>query len=99
MISIIAVIIAATNQVFVLLGKSPMLIDSTLIEQLLSAIFTIITVLIAWVRRKKAYMAKPKKKKSKKKELIQILEIEPVKIFFFTGFFNASFYKFRYTKY
>ncbi|MCT1903453.1 phage holin [Oceanobacillus sojae] len=68
MISIIAVIIAATNQVFVLLGKSPMLIDSTLIEQILSAIFTVITVLIAWLRRKKVYMAKPKKKKNKKKK-------------------------------
>lgn len=68
MISIIAVMIAAANQVLVLFGKSPMLIDSTLIEQILSAIFTIITVLIAWMRRKKAYMAKPKKKKHKKKK-------------------------------
>ncbi|MFD1414097.1 phage holin [Oceanobacillus jeddahense] len=67
MISIIAVLIAATNQVLVLFGKSPMLIDSTLIEQVLSAIFTIVTVLIAWVRRKKAYMAKSKKKDKNKK--------------------------------
>ncbi len=67
MISIIAVMIAATNQVLVLFGKSPMLIDSTLIEQVLSAIFTIVTVLIAWIRRKKAHMAKPKKKDKKKK--------------------------------
>jgi len=67
MISIIAVIIAATNQIFVLLGKSPMLIDSTLIEQLLSAIFTIAALLNAWIRRKKAYKEKQKKKTSKKK--------------------------------
>ncbi|WP_152654838.1 phage holin [Oceanobacillus sp. CFH 90083] len=66
-ISIIAVIIAATNQVLVLFDKSPMLIDSTLIEQGLSAIFTIVTVFIAWMRRKKASMAKPKEKNSKKK--------------------------------
>ncbi|WP_080874157.1 phage holin [Oceanobacillus timonensis] len=67
LISIIAVMIAAANQVLVLLGKSPMLIDSTLIEQVVSAIFTIVTVLNAWLRRKKANMAKEKKKENKNK--------------------------------
>lgn len=67
MISIIAVLIAATNQILVLLGKSPMLIDSTLIEQILSAIITIVTVFIAWVKRKRALAGNPKKSKRKKK--------------------------------
>ncbi|MFD1067417.1 phage holin [Oceanobacillus locisalsi] len=67
-ISIIAVMIAAANQVLVLFGKSPMLIDSTLIEQVVSAIFTIVTVLHAWLRRKKVNMAKEKKKDKKSKK-------------------------------
>lgn len=65
-ISIIAVFIAAFNQILVLLGKSTMHLDSILIEQFLSAIITIITVLIAWFRRKKKSYQK-RKKSSKKK--------------------------------
>ncbi|MFD1335926.1 phage holin [Oceanobacillus iheyensis] len=53
-ISIIAVIIAAVNQVFVLLGKSPMPIDSELIEQFLSAVFTVTTAIIAWIRNRRS---------------------------------------------
>ncbi|MFS0752031.1 phage holin [Oceanobacillus sp. 1P07AA] len=74
LISIIAVIVAAVNQVFVLLGKSPMPIDSGLIEQFLSAVFTVITALIAWIRNKrsnseieKAHRRNQAKKKKKSK--------------------------------
>ncbi|GIO21702.1 phage holin [Oceanobacillus sp. J11TS1] len=66
LISIIAVLIATTNQVLVLLGKSPILIDSTLIEQIVSAIFTIITIIVAWFKRKKKMADNPKKNKNNK---------------------------------
>lgn len=42
--------LALLNQFLVMFGKSPLPIDSELIEQFLSGLFTIITTLIAWFK-------------------------------------------------
>ncbi|GAA0420254.1 MAG: phage holin [Bacillota bacterium] len=46
----IALVIALTNQFLVIFGRSPLPIDSELLENTVSAIFTIVTSLIAWFK-------------------------------------------------
>ncbi|GGA87477.1 phage holin [Ornithinibacillus halotolerans] len=42
--------VALINQLLVIFGKSPLPIDSEIIEQVVSAIFTTITALITWFK-------------------------------------------------
>jgi len=60
----IALMVALVNQILVLMGKSPLPIDSELLEQLISAIFTIITTIISW-SKDKLFSTKKKKKEKK----------------------------------
>nr|WP_034678864.1 phage holin [Priestia megaterium] len=46
----IALVIALTNQFLVIFGRSPLPIDNELLENTVSAIFTIVTSLIAWFK-------------------------------------------------
>ncbi|WP_010096874.1 phage holin [Ornithinibacillus scapharcae] len=43
-------LLALINQVLVIFGKSPLPIDSELLEQLISTIFIIISALITWFK-------------------------------------------------
>lgn len=45
-----ALFLALVNQCLVLLGKSPLPIDSELVEQLIAIIFTSVTSLVAWYK-------------------------------------------------
>ncbi|GIO25962.1 phage holin [Ornithinibacillus bavariensis] len=42
--------VAIINQILVIFGKSPLPIDSELLEQVVSSLFTIITALITWFK-------------------------------------------------
>ncbi|CDQ40312.1 MULTISPECIES: phage holin [Virgibacillus] len=46
----IALLIALTNQILVIFGKSPLPINSELLEELMSVVFTIGTAVIAWFK-------------------------------------------------
>lgn len=60
----VALIIALVNQILVFVGKSPLPIDSELLEQLISAVFTITATIISWSKAK-LFSAKKEKKKKK----------------------------------
>ncbi|RKQ37304.1 phage holin [Oceanobacillus halophilus] len=61
-----ALVIALTNQFLVMFGKSPLPIDSELIEQIVSSIFTVVTSLAAWFKNN--YVTKNGKKQ---KEILE----------------------------
>lgn len=61
-----ALFIALVNQCFVLAGKSPLPIDSELVENFLAAFLTIVTSIIAWYKNN--YITKVGKKQ---KEALQ----------------------------
>ncbi len=58
-----ALLLALTNQILVLAGKSPLPIDSELLNQLIAVLFTTITSVIAWFKNN--YVTKTGKKQKK----------------------------------
>lgn len=59
-------ILALVNQMLVMFGKSPIPIESELIEQLISVLFTVTTSLVAWYKNN--YVTKTGQKQ---KEVLQ----------------------------
>ncbi|MFD1848436.1 phage holin [Oceanobacillus bengalensis] len=55
-----ALLLALTNQFLVLFGKSPLPIDSELVEQIISSIITLVTAINVWFRNN--YVTKTGKK-------------------------------------
>lgn len=59
----VLLLLALTNQVLVLFGKSPLPIDSDLVAELVSIMFTIIASFIAWFKNN--YITSKGKKQKK----------------------------------
>ncbi|WP_373284310.1 phage holin [Virgibacillus oceani] len=62
-----ALLFALVNQVLVIYGKSPLPIDSEVVEQFAASLITIITAVIAWFKNN--YVTKTG---AKQRELLQI---------------------------
>ncbi|GGB53721.1 holin [Lentibacillus populi] len=45
-----ALVLALTNQILVLFGKSPLPIDSEIVKEFAALLFTIVTSIIAWFK-------------------------------------------------
>ncbi|MBT2216252.1 phage holin [Virgibacillus dakarensis] len=45
-----ALVLALTNQILVLFGKSPLPIDSEIVKEVAALLFTIVTSIIAWFK-------------------------------------------------
>ncbi|WP_099157869.1 phage holin [Virgibacillus ndiopensis] len=61
-----ALLLALVNQMLVIYGKSPLPIDSELIEQFVASLFTIISAVVAWFKNN--YVTKTGEKQ---RELLQ----------------------------